>query len=420
MRPANTDGAVGLAQALRSADWLDRQRVFAYAAILGAFEVALALFWIFGARHNVDLTGKPLGTDFISFWSASRLALDGTPALAYRPEIHAAVEASQVGGAAIGYFSFFYPPAFLLACLPLALLPYGASLACWLLATAALFVLVMRAWLPRLTRGGLAACLTFPAILINAGHGQNGFLIAALFGSGFLLLDKRPWLAGALLGALVLKPQLAILVPFALAFSGRWQAFGAAAASALLLAGISWAVLGGEAWTGFFSALFLAQQTLSQGIVSPAKMVSLFAAARLWQAPPLLALALQLAAALAMLVLFARHAASTSGPALGALTATATLLATPFALDYDLTLLALPMAFLLRAGRETGFLPYEKLVLLCSFALPLAVRPLAMGLAIPVAPVVIAGLLGLLVIRMRRTGSFRTATPFPGRPAPAP
>jgi hypothetical protein len=52
----------------------------------------------------------------------------------------------------------------------------------------------------------------FPAVFVNIGHGQNGFLTAALLGSALLSLDRRPWLAGALIGLLAYKPQFGVLI----------------------------------------------------------------------------------------------------------------------------------------------------------------------------------------------------------------
>lgn len=391
-----------LIRALRAADWLDRSRLLAYAAILGAFEIALALFWIIGAHDNLDPTGKPLGTDFISFWSASHLGLQGTPELAYVPAIHGAVEASQVGGAAVGYFAFFYPPPFLVVCLPLALLPYAVSLGVWLVATAAPFLIALRRMLVGLSAIEFVACLAFPAIVLNIGHGQNGFLTAALVASAFLVLPRRPVLAGALLGCLVVKPQLAVLVPFILASGGHWRAFWSAGATAALLVLASWLLLGGESWSAFLAALVLAQETLSESLVEPAKMVTVYAAARLLHMPSTLALALQAIATVAVVVVVARHARHANAPMLAALFVCGTLLATPFALDYDLTLLAIPLAALFAAGRQDSFLPYEKIVLLVAFVLPLAVRPFGMGLGLPVAPLVVGGLLWLVTRRLPR------------------
>jgi hypothetical protein len=391
----------GARAALRSGDWLDRSRLLGYAVILGTFELALLLFWGFGAHDNLDPTGKPLGTDFLSYWSASALALMHTPALVYDPAAHATVEASQVGGADVGYFGFFYPPVFLLFCLPLATLPYGLALGAWLLATGVPYLVMLRRLLPKLDGLAFVAALAFPALIVNIGHGQNGFLSAALFGFGFLLLERRPILAGVLLGALVFKPQLAVLIPFALGLSGRWRAFIAAAASAALLTGLSWAAFGTATWAGFFNGLTLAQETLSAGFVEPAKMVSLYAAARLLHAPPEAALALQVVAAIAAVALLAKTARQMDTLMLAALTVTATLLATPFALDYDLTLLAIPLAVLLGRGLETGFLPYEKVTLALGFALPLAARPIALGLGLPLAPIVLILLLAVTLRRVR-------------------
>ena len=72
---------------------------------------------------------------------------------------------------------------------------------------------------------------------------------------------RRPVLAGALLGALVIKPHLALLVPFWLAAGGQWRAFAAAAASAagllvLAWAGHYWLLLAASAMVGLGSAVF--------------------------------------------------------------------------------------------------------------------------------------------------------------------
>jgi len=401
MTARTTSATHGLLAALRHGDWLDRRRLLGYAVILGAFEIAVALFWVFASHGNLDPTGKPLGTDFISFWAASRLALGGTPELAYDPAAHAAIEALPFGGATIGYFSFFYPPIFLVICLPLALLPYAVALGMWIAVTAGAFALAVRRLLPRLAPVELLAGATFPAILINAGHGQNGFLSAALFAGGFLVLDRRPLLAGLLLGCLVFKPQLAILVPFALAFSGRWTALAGAAIAALGLAAASWLMLGSESWTAFVSSLLLAQATLSDSLVEPGKMVTVCAAARLLHLPSAAAFGLQLLFSGAMVAVLLRFGRQLDGVMLSALTVTATFLATPFAFDYDLMLLAIPLAVLFQRGREGAFLPYEKLALFCGFVLPLAARPLGLGLSLPVAPLVTLMLLVAIVRRVR-------------------
>ena len=101
----------------------------------------------------------------------------------------------------------------------------------------------------------MAAGAGFPGALIAAGHAQNGFVTGALLVGGVALLDRRPLASGALLGALIVKPHLALLVPFWLAAGGRWRAFAAAAASAAGLLALSWAVFGSATMAGYVSSL---------------------------------------------------------------------------------------------------------------------------------------------------------------------
>ena len=79
----------------------------------------------------VELTRNalhPTDRDFLSFWSAGRLALAGVPAEAYDRE---ALRAVQAGAATLsrGELPFPYPPAFLLLVAPFALLPFPAAMA---------------------------------------------------------------------------------------------------------------------------------------------------------------------------------------------------------------------------------------------------------------------------------------------------
>jgi alpha-1,2-mannosyltransferase len=75
------------------------------------------------------------------------------------------------------------------------------------------------------------------------------------------------------------------------------------------------------------------------------------------------------------------------------------LLASPFVLDYDLTLLAVPLVWLLREGQRSGFRPFEKALMALAFLLPLISRVLAGAVGLPLAPLTIAALLGLILRR---------------------
>ena len=396
-------------EALRRADWLTGARARAYGWLLLIVTGAAMLAWIGFSRGGVDAAGKPLGTDFASFWTASQLALEGTPAKAYDVGVHHARQAALFGRD-LGYAAFFYPPMFLLICLPLALAPYFVSLALWLGASGLAYWRMIRAWLGE--RLGALPALAFPAVFLNIGHGQNAFLSAALFGAGALWLERRPWLAGLCLGALVYKPHLGLLIPLALVASGRWKTIAAAGATAAALAAVSLAIFGADTWRAFLAHAGLARAALEQGLVGDAKMQSAFAAVRLLGGPVGLAYGVQAAtAALAAAALLWLQRRAPRGPAEGPALAAAALLASPFVLDYDLLLLAVPLAWLAREGLETGFRPWEKTTLAAAFVLPAISRSLATSLHLPLAPLVV----GALLLAVSKRGAQREL----GQPAKA-
>src|ERR1700761_644192 len=71
---------------VKSADrhWLTNQRMLDYSAmVLVIFGIAIAVWILLSLPSLVDLRGKPIGYDFIAFWSAARLAVMGHPASAF-------------------------------------------------------------------------------------------------------------------------------------------------------------------------------------------------------------------------------------------------------------------------------------------------------------------------------------------------
>ena len=180
---------------------------------------------------------------------------DGLAATAFDPAAHFARE-QAIFGAATQYYAFQYPPVFLLVAAALAQLPYLPALALWQAATLALYLLAIRAIIvssPSPGRVGirgdwLLLALAFPAVFINLGHGQNGFLTAALFGGALALLDRRPLVAGVLIGLMIYKPQFGLMIPLVLLATGRWRVIVAAAATVLVLLLLTLAAFGTEVW----------------------------------------------------------------------------------------------------------------------------------------------------------------------------
>jgi len=118
-------------------------------------------------------------------------------------------------------------------------------------------------------------------VLINVGHGQNGFLTAALLGGALVMLDHRPIVAGILFGLLAYKPQFGMMIPLVLAASGRWRPFAAAAATVLILALAATAAFGPHVWQAFLdSTRFTRVVALEQSDTGWYKIQSVFARGR--------------------------------------------------------------------------------------------------------------------------------------------
>jgi alpha-1,2-mannosyltransferase len=75
-------------QGLRSGAWLTVARARGYSLIvLGLCTVAMA-GWVIVSDGVTDLNGKPIGTDFSSFYTAGSMALEGHAADAYDMAAH--------------------------------------------------------------------------------------------------------------------------------------------------------------------------------------------------------------------------------------------------------------------------------------------------------------------------------------------
>ena len=256
-----------------------------------------------------------------------------------------------------------------------------------------------------MTADWLLLALAFPAVLINVGHGQNGFLTAALLAGALIALDRRPLLAGILFGLLVYKPQYGLLLPIVLAASGRWKCFAAAAATVALMTVATTLVFGAAVWHAFLASTeFTRSVVLEQGNTGWYKIQSVFAWARMWGAPVPLAYALQgativtLGAALAWL-----WRSTASYPLKAAALCLATILATPYSFDYDMMVLAPAIAWLAVDGLERGFGPWEKTALAALWLAPLLARSIA---HLSLVPLGVPAMLTAFVLILRRSEAF--------------
>jgi hypothetical protein len=320
-------------------------------------------WWIY------DPKGLGIPTDFINVWAAGRLALEGHPAQAWDWDIQRPIEVAQLGQDFLGYFAWHYPPPFLFVASLLARLPYGAAFMGWVFISLIPYLVVVRAIVGR--PFGWMLALAAPMVINNALVGQNGFFTAALIGGTLYLMPVRPVLAGICLGLLSYKPQYGLLFPLVLIAASQWTVFFSAAAVTILMAVVSWLAFGTESWQAFFHWMpMFSQAFLTEGKATWWKLQSLFSLVRFLGGTEQLAWIFQwiLTAAVAVvLAVIWRSRVSYSLKA--AALATGTLLITPYLFMYDMMVLVIPVAFLVRIGLRSGFQPYELPALGCAAAL---------------------------------------------------
>lgn len=259
-----------------AAHWLTAQRLRIYPVIFLGVYALISSSWIMLSSNLIDHHGTPLGTDFITFWSASYIGLHGDPTDAYDIlKIHA-VEKTVVPGS--GSFAWLYPPTFYVAILPLATLPYVISYVVFIVTTLATYLAVM--WRVSPTRQALVLALAFPGLLLNIMNGQNAFLTAALAGMGLLLMQTRPILAGMCIGLLAIKPHLALLFPVIMIMTAAWTAMLSAAITCMCVFALSIALLGLPVWETFLHSVSQARQLNELGALPWEKMPTIFSNAR--------------------------------------------------------------------------------------------------------------------------------------------
>jgi arabinofuranan 3-O-arabinosyltransferase len=303
----------------------------------------------------VDAQNRPIANDFVNVIAAGRLTLADDPPAAYDWPRHKQAEVAAVGHDFENYYGWHYPPTFLFVAAALATLPYLAAALVWLAATLCAYAAAMAGILG--WRTGPLVALGFPAALWNVTAGQNGFLTAALIGGTLGLLERQPALAGVCLGLLTYKPQFGLLFPLVLIADRRWVTIVVAAAVAIVLAALSLLAFGSSSWEAFMHWMPITSHVvLTEGQADWSRLQSLFGLVRALGGSAQLAWIVQatgsIAVAAAIVYVWRSRAAfDLKAAALAA----GTLVVTPYLYMYDLVVLAVAVAFLLRFALERGF-----------------------------------------------------------------
>jgi hypothetical protein len=357
------------------ASWLTSERVQRFALVFAAFAVLLLAgdAWLHTRAGVTDADGAQLGRDFVNYWSGAQLAAHGHAGQVY--DLKGFVAFERLHTATNAWLKWYsYPPVALLLSLPLALTGYVPGLILWLVAGYSLNAALLARSLDR--RWAMLIAFATPAALMNALSGQNGAFSASIFAGGILLLPRRPWLAGALLGILCFKPHLAILVPVALLCGGQLRALGGFVLSVLALCAATSLLFGPDVWTGFARNAPINIWVLQTGIGFWPRMPTPFATMMQLGAGLKAAYGAQIASGVVATTITALvWRGDAPLPIKGAVLILATFLTTPYAWDYDLVAVTFAVVWLATQARTTSFLPYEKFALALAITMPFLTMP---------------------------------------------
>lgn len=409
--------ATGSAAAVRAAGgdaaghWIDMARVRAYSGAVLVLFCALLLGWAWTSKSFTDVTMARPGTDFSAFWGASHLALTQGALQAYDVHQLTAViaEHGTLGKGAELILPWLYPPTFLLMVLPLSLLPLTLSYLLFLAGTGFVYfksistlVGAQRPWRQGLWLPVLAA----PATLITILAGQNALLTAGVAGAAVYHLNKRPVLAGVLIGLLAIKPQLAVLFPLALVISRAWKALASALLTTVAFAGVSVLVCGWRTVPAFLANTQWVRASFIEGGANLWwGMPTPIAAARLAGASVTGAYAVQVLIALAMAGAMAYVWRRTTAFELrAAALAIATLMVSPYLRDYELTWLGVAIAGVVgdgvRDASGNGLSSGERGLLVVAWLLPLYEHANPYLKLPQIGPLVLMAMMALVVRRV--------------------
>lgn len=336
----------------------DNIRILTVASVLCAALVAivyvLKITW--AAPIPRDATTLVVGRDFLNFWMYGRAAWLPNPSRFYDPQIYNAALTALLGPDYPGQ-NWSYPPSVMLIAAPFGLLGYFPALLCWTAAGLGLFVWVLRHMID--DRRLLIAIVFSPAAVFCLMSGQSSFITAAMLLTIMSCLDRRPVLAGILIGLLSLKPQLGLLFPVMLAASGRWRVFVVAALTTLLVIAATAAVFGPQAWIDFVARGIPTQNLV---LADPQRVgtpfyPTIFMNVRGANASYAVAMMVQTgfsALALALVFLAYRCRKDADPQLLGALFFACSVCLVPYLLSYDTLTLVCFAVMLLAAGKLDG------------------------------------------------------------------
>jgi hypothetical protein len=368
------------------------------------------------AEPSLDFTGNAVGRDFLTTWMGGRSVLGYGPAAWFDPSVYNAALRVMLGPNFPEHY-WSYPPHFILFTWPFGLLPYLPAYVAWCVLGIALYLIACMGFVRREQLLFLAVA---PGVAVCVFFGQNGFYTAALLIGGLALLQRNHQiLAGILFGILTVKPQLGILLPIMLLLTGRWWAIASATVTSGALVVAAGHVFGPEVWTDFIEKVIPQQTWLLEngGGLLYVTVSSVFFGARLVGLPLDIAWYLQAFVSLGAIAAVIWTYWQKRDPIVSmALLVTATFLASPYVLNYDMVVFGGIVAALRQRDDNT---PLDHWLGLAVWSLPVTMM-LFGAVWVPIAPLLLIGFAARLLWRMSHPNAQREEIrQVPEAPAPA-
>ena len=195
---------------------------------------------------DVAIRHDPISVDFNTYMAAAQIGLHDGWSHIYDQGLVAIQQQLLAPGSRRQ--PFISPPTVAFTVAPLALFPHPVAYVIWA-------VLTFGAFAAALALAGISTGLSRWVAVVGAlapwwiMHSVNVGQVVPLVAAGLvvgwrLLRDRREVLAGIAFGAILLKPNTAMLVPLALLFATRYRALAAWGATAALVLLMTAAVLG--------------------------------------------------------------------------------------------------------------------------------------------------------------------------------
>jgi hypothetical protein len=171
---------------------------------------------------------------------------------------------------------FLSPPPVAWLMVPLTVLGAAGAVYVWL--AASLIALVAAWWIAAPGAGWthlvwLIFALAWYPVQYSISLAQPDVIVLLAAVAAWKLAEKnQPFLAGAVLGVSVLKPQLVLALPLVLLVAGRWRIAAAWAVTMLVLAVVSIFVIGPQGLSDYRSLLAEAQHVTNNRYFTPAFM----------------------------------------------------------------------------------------------------------------------------------------------------